>query len=320
MVDSNKAQRLVDEINQMLEHGSGSLTSVLRKATRLAELWGDHEYRIMFDLHLKGVDPKNLDKTQLPQWPSKDLHPRWNVLLAFGNDRSTGDGNIQANAIESLEMQSAMLQEAMTKATAEKDFAGAAKFMEMLIPLNAIQVRIRNRVGSFVRSIEMSSQTVVIGEADAKNLAATPVVFIGHGNSVAWKDLRDFVTNRLNLSYEEFNREPPAGKSTKERLAEMLDRGDFAFLIMTAEDEHADKTVHARANVIHEVGLFQGRLGFNKAIVLLEQGCEEFSNIRGLTQIRFPKGDIMAVAEEIRRVLEREGLILGAAQSGSGEE
>ena len=27
---------------------------------------------------------------------------------------------------------------------------------------------------------------------------------------------------------------------------------------MTAEDEHADGTKHARENVIHEVGLFQG--------------------------------------------------------------
>jgi hypothetical protein len=35
----------------------------------------------------------------------------------------------------------------------------------------------------------------------------------------------------------------------------------------------------------HEVGLFQGRLGFEKAIVLLEDGCEEFSNIKGLVQM-----------------------------------
>lgn len=62
-------------------------------------------------------------------------------------------------------------------------------------------------------------------------------------------------------------------------------------------------------NVVHEAGLFQGRLGFTKAIVLLEEGCEEFSNIQGLGQIRFPKGNIAPAFEEIRRVLEREGLI-----------
>ena len=62
-------------------------------------------------------------------------------------------------------------------------------------------------------------------------------------------------------------------------------------------------------NVVHEAGLFQGRLGFTKAIVLLEEGCEEFSNIQGLGQIRFPKGNIAAAFEEIRRVLEREDLL-----------
>ncbi|MBK7326596.1 MAG: nucleotide-binding protein [Propionivibrio sp.] len=63
---------------------------------------------------------------------------------------------------------------------------------------------------------------------------------------------------------------------------------------MTAEDEHADATVHARANVIHEVGLFQGRLGMRKAIVLLEEGCHEFSNIHGLSHIPFSRGQVFS--------------------------
>ena len=62
-------------------------------------------------------------------------------------------------------------------------------------------------------------------------------------------------------------------------------------------------------NVIHEAGFFQGRLGFSKAIVVLEDGCTEFSNIQGLGQIRFQKGKISAAFEEIRQVLEREGLL-----------
>ena len=83
----------------------------------------------------------------------------------------------------------------------------------------------------------------------------------------------------------------------------------MAFLVMTAEDEHTDSTLHARENVIHEAGLFQGRLGFERAIILLEEGCQEFSNIHGLGQIRFPKGNIKAAFEDIREVLEREVII-----------
>ena len=93
-------------------------------------------------------------------------------------------------------------------------------------------------------------------------------VFIGHGHSPVWRELKDFLVERLSLDYEEYNREPTPGLSTKERLLEMLDRCCFAFVVMTAEGEHADETKHARENVIHEAGLFQGRYGFERAIVL----------------------------------------------------
>lgn len=134
-------------------------------------------------------------------------------------------------------------------------------------------------------------------------------VFIGHGRATAWRDLKDFVQDRLALPWDEFNRVPAAGITNIARLSEMLDAAAIAFIVMTAEDERTDGTVQARMNVIHEAGLFQGRLGFTKSIVMLEEGCEEFNNISGLGQIRFPAGNISAVFEEVRRVLEREGLI-----------
>jgi predicted nucleotide-binding protein len=78
---------------------------------------------------------------------------------------------------------------------------------------------------------------------------------------------------------------------------------------MTAEEERSDNKKHARDSVIHEVGLFHGTLGRHRAIVLLEDGCSEFSNIVGLSQIRFPANRISAVFEDVRRVLERERLV-----------
>ena len=134
-------------------------------------------------------------------------------------------------------------------------------------------------------------------------------VFIGHGWSQAWMELKCFLDERLRLPWDEFNRESTAGKSTKDILVEKLSKACFAFLIMTGDDEHSDGSTHARENVIHEIGLFQGKLGFEKAIILLEDGCAEFSNVQGLTQIRFPKGEIATRFEEIRRVLEREGIL-----------
>ena len=134
-------------------------------------------------------------------------------------------------------------------------------------------------------------------------------VFIGHGRSPVWRDLKDFLQDRVKLPWDEFNRVPVAGVTNIARLSEMLDAAAIGFLVMTAEDEMADGAIQARMNVIHEAGLFQGRLGFSKAIVMLEEGCEQFSNIEGLGLICFPRGNISAVFEEVRRVLEREGLI-----------
>ncbi|MBX7047451.1 MAG: nucleotide-binding protein [Ignavibacteria bacterium] len=133
-------------------------------------------------------------------------------------------------------------------------------------------------------------------------------IFIGHGNSRIWLELKICLTE-LGLELDEFNRIPTAGISIKERLEQMLDTASFAFLIMTAEDEKKDGSKIARMNVIHEIGLFQGRLGFEKAIILLEEDCEEFSNIHGLGQLRFPKGHIGRIFEDIRKILKKENIL-----------
>ena len=134
-------------------------------------------------------------------------------------------------------------------------------------------------------------------------------VFIGHGGSPQWRELKDYIQDKLALPVDEFSRVPVAGLMTGARLAQMLNSAAMAFLVMTAEDETPDGKYVARQNVIHEVGLFQGKLGFEKAIVMLEEGCEEFSNIHGLNQVRYPKGNISAKFHEVRDLLEREGLL-----------
>ena len=169
-------------------------------------------------------------------------------------------------------------------------------------PNEELEIRLQV-LKDYIESIEKIGVNAFIN----KNVSSR--IFIGHGQSPMWRELKDFISDRLALPWDEFNREAVAGISTFDRISDMLGSASFAFLIMTAEDQHSDETSHARQNVVHEVGLFQGRLGPKKAIILLEQGCEEFTNIVGLSQIRFPKGYISAVFEEIRRVLEREGIV-----------
>ena len=93
------------------------------------------------------------------------------------------------------------------------------------------------------------------------------------------------------------------------RITQMLESACFAILVMTAEDRQLSGKRNARQNVVHEIGLFQGRLGFPRVIILKEEGAEEFSNIRGLTYVPFKKGKIMERFAEIERVLLRERVI-----------
>jgi len=164
-------------------------------------------------------------------------------------------------------------------------------------------VRRSSALLSLIEAIERTDVDVLSKNIQGKR------VFIGHGGSPLWRELKDFLSDRLKLPWDEFNREAVAGYTTFERISEMLDNASFAFLVMTAEDQHTDNSTHARQNVVHEVGLFQGKLGPKRAIILLEEGCSEFSNVVGLSQIRFPKGRISAEFEEIRRVLEDRGIV-----------
>lgn len=133
-------------------------------------------------------------------------------------------------------------------------------------------------------------------------------IFIGHGRHKDWERLRDFLEG-TNLKVDEFNVDPTAGVTTVERLTEMLNRACFALLVMTAEDRQVDGTVQARQNVVHEIGLFQGKLGFRKSIVVMQKGVAKFSNIEGLTYISYPKGKIQAAFPLIAEVLIREGVL-----------
>ena len=130
-------------------------------------------------------------------------------------------------------------------------------------------------------------------------LDSKPVIFIGHGRSQAWRDLKDHLTDKHDYRVEAYEAGARAGHTIRDILESMLKNSSFALLVLTKEDATADGGVRARQNVIHETGLFQGKLGFSRAIVLLESGTEDFTNISGIEQLRFTKiqetfGDIIA--------------------------
>jgi predicted nucleotide-binding protein len=99
---------------------------------------------------------------------------------------------------------------------------------------------------------------------------------------------------------------PRVGLHIADILQEMEDEASFAILVMTGENLDGAGLLHARENVIHEIGLFQGRLGFRRAIVLLEEGCAEFSKVAGVQYLPFSKENIKETFGEILATIRRE--------------
>ncbi|MCF3475937.1 hypothetical protein GUK69_08075 [Stenotrophomonas maltophilia] len=136
--------------------------------------------------------------------------------------------------------------------------------------------------------------------------ADSPVVFVGHGRSPAWKDLRDHLRDQHDYRVECYESGARAGHSIRDILESMAAKSSFAVLVMTGEDMQESGTLRARQNVIHEAGLFQGRLGFSRAIILLEEGVEQFSNVQGVQYIPFAKDRIREAYGDVLATLRRE--------------
>jgi len=137
--------------------------------------------------------------------------------------------------------------------------------------------------------------------------APQPVIFIGHGHSDDWKTLRDQLRDHHGLDVRAFESEPRFGQSITQILDEELSLASLAILVHTAEDEQRDGQTRARQNVVHETGLFQGRLGFDRALIVREEGCEEFSNIAGVQEIRFAPGHAREAVGEIVAMVKHAG-------------
>lgn len=137
-------------------------------------------------------------------------------------------------------------------------------------------------------------------------LPAPPVViFLGHGRSSDWREIKDHLQDSHHYKIEAYEVGARAGHSIRDVLTSMLVRSSFALLVMTGEDD-VEVGVRARQNVVHEAGLFQGRLGFNRAIAVVENGVEVFSNLDGIQQIRYDQGNVRSTFGEILATLRRE--------------
>jgi Predicted nucleotide-binding protein containing TIR-like domain len=156
------------------------------------------------------------------------------------------------------------------------------------------------------RSIEtLVTPSLTQGKVELARVEQQPRVFIGHGHDPAWRDLKDHLQDKHGIKVIAYESGERGGHAIRDILEELMSSASLAFLVLTKEDETLDGASRARQNVVHEVGLFQGRLGFTRAIVISQEGTEVFSNIAGVHQLHF-RNKIQEVFGDALAVYRRE--------------
>lgn len=149
-----------------------------------------------------------------------------------------------------------------------------------------------------------------IRSLDTERRSATRAkgVFIAHGANPEWLAVQRFIEERFELPVYSFESSSWGGRQVTEALADYLDRCGFAICVLTAEDFTEGGRRLARQNVIHEVGLFQGRHGFNRVLVLAEDGCGFIPQAAEPYTIIFPHNRISRTFFKLDEMIRSQGI------------
>jgi len=162
--------------------------------------------------------------------------------------------------------------------------------------------RVENTFEIFERDL-LSAALPVVSRAEVKSK-----VFIGHGRDEQWILLSNHLRDLHGIEIEAYEIGSRTGHTIRDILASMLSKSAFAVLVMTGDDETTEGGIRARQNVIHEVGLFQGKLGFERVALVAERGLELPTNLDGIQRILFERGNIPEAYGYVVAVLRRESL------------
>ena len=131
-----------------------------------------------------------------------------------------------------------------------------------------------------------------------------PGVFIAHGGAADWLAVKDLVESELNRPAHYFERQTWASIAVTEAIIANLEHCSFAICVLTVEDLTAEGKRLARQNVVHEIGLFQGRYGFDRVVVLAEEGCDYVPQLAVPYCITFPHNGIRSTFWRVRTMIK----------------
>jgi sugar/nucleoside kinase (ribokinase family) len=139
-------------------------------------------------------------------------------------------------------------------------------------------------------------------------------VLLAHGESEDWEEVYRFLTQSCNLDVLDFDGE--IGRTNSETLVTALSNSveecGFAVCIL-AERTVDNATVRASQSVVQQAGIFQGRYGFGRVALLVQEGCEVLSNVAGIIRLDYRAGAVDRTFIELEQMFVREGVMPAAS-------
>jgi len=247
--------------------------------------------KLTYDLFIRELDRLITSGETLYNLDQRDLDPkfrRWRLEVTDLIDRINKEGYSVRCSIRDRSF--GMYMSYVTEAYLEEEYN-----RELQDTLNELSL-IKRRYENFGEP-----HTIIIKKNETQGLEK---VFLGHGRSLLWNRVHRFLKDELSLKVIDFETESRASSHIVDILKQFLDECNFAVIVMTAEDATANGQIRSRQNVIHEIGLFQGRHGFDRVLIFQQEKVEGFSNIAGLQTIKF-KDKPEDGFYELRRALEK---------------
>ena len=144
-------------------------------------------------------------------------------------------------------------------------------------------------------------------DAERRSGTRPPGIFISHGTNPEWFAVQRFIEDRFYSPVSSFETAPWGGHEISEALSKYLERCSLAVCVLTAEDPATDGRTFARQSVIHEVGLFQGQHGFDRVVLLVEEGCDFVPEAAAPYAIYYPKNRIDRTFYQLAEIIKSHG-------------
>ncbi|MQY28119.1 hypothetical protein NRB56_37020 [Nocardia sp. RB56] len=230
-------------------------------------------------------------------------------------------GSPEALRAYRFELQRPVRETEVEDATGAGDVFAAAMIAAFVS--GRLEVELGGYLGLMLARHKLRSMSVVglpdLGDGFLQQRDRPPVtgvrrVLILHDENPQWQDVQRFLERRCGLETDQLGPADFDAGGFEAAVGGPLSRCGFAVCILSARDSVHGFRQPSQA-IVHQVGILQGRYGFGRVAILVEDGCDLFTNLSGLIRLEFPRGRVEAKFLELHRMLLRE--LPGGGKSAS---